>query len=179
MNSPASQPARQTTMWEFSHSAEEACCANSLHDWALPNKHTPVQSTCQTSSRSLTTAPKMCVRVCLWGGQQWVVRQRLILCEILNSSGKFITHFVRVVTSICPHPIFQVMLSHLLARKPKGKNLHVFHNGWLTVDVCSLFLSLSLAVWEMCWEMSPGTGTSCSTLPVMWRLVFSAKEMSH
>ena len=30
---------------EFSHSAEEACCANSLHDWALPNKHGPVRTT--------------------------------------------------------------------------------------------------------------------------------------
>ncbi len=52
------------------------------------------------------------------------------------ASGEFITHRVKVVTSICPHPIFQVMLSHLAAgelcnraRMPGGKNLDVFHNG--------------------------------------------------
>lgn len=94
LNELPSQPGRQTTMWEFSHSAEEACCANSLHDWALPNKHTPVQSPCQTSSCSHSTAPKVCTSVSLgWG----IIKRRLFLCEILDAHGEFITHCVRDV----------------------------------------------------------------------------------
>lgn len=49
------------------------------------------------------------------------------------TSGEFITHSVRVVTSICPHPIFQDMLSHLAAgelcngaRMPGGKKTLMF-----------------------------------------------------
>lgn len=80
------QPGRQTTMWEFSHSAEEACCANSLHDWALPNKHTPVQSTRRSSGLNHATAPKVCVlrcvNVCVWGGG--ISQKNLPLWNILH-----------------------------------------------------------------------------------------------
>lgn len=36
----------------------------------------------------------------------WRYRTKITQCEIFYASGEFITHSVKVVTSICPHPIF-------------------------------------------------------------------------
>lgn len=141
-------------MWEFSHSTEKACCTNRLHDWALPNKHAPGQSTHWSLSHSHAAAPE----VPLWRCVNMSGENNPMAWNILDRWWSY----VNVITSVYPFPIFQVMNCHWAtidlcnrARIPQagggGGALRCFpeclsHVRWVH--------TISFHVWEICWEIS-------------------------
>lgn len=97
-------------MWEFSHSAEKACCANRLQIWALPNKHVLGQSTRWSLSHShAAAAPEVPLLRCVnTSGENnpcgvKYFRPVVDLCQCCNLGLSFF-------------PIFQVMNRHLATR---------------------------------------------------------------
>lgn len=112
-------------MWEFSHSTEKACCTNRLHDWALPNKHAPGQSTHWSLSHSHAAAPE----VPLWRCDNTSGENNPMAWNIYDRWWSY----VNVITSVYPFPIFQVMNCHLAtrdlcnrARIPQGGGAQMF-----------------------------------------------------
>lgn len=165
------QRGRNMAMWEFSHSAGKACCANRLQVWALPNKHALGQSAHWSLSHSHAAAA--------------APEEPLLRC--VNKSGENNpcgVKYFRPAVDLCQCCNLGLSFSHLSGHEPlatrdlrnrtripqgkrkkknqKKKTSDVFQNVWVMSDGCSLFLSTSekcagkyLWHWHLPWSVLP------------------------
>lgn len=169
-------------MWEFSHSAGKACCANRLQVWALPNKHALGQSAHWSLSHSHAAAAP---------------EEPLLRC--VNKSGENNpcgVKYFRPAVDLCQCCNLSLSFSHLSGHEPlatrdlrnrtriqQGKKKKTTKKPQMfsrMFESCQMGVHYFFPRLRNVLGNISGTGTSPGLyFPVMWRGASSAKEMSH